>query len=108
MPELIKCSCGKKFPFNPRKHQNKKTLCCPFCGVEHPNPKFDSTWVPNPEWRSGETGSKPFTITDMRRAIQKGVKGIRQRQLIRNTEMDAPSVEMEETISSTEKPDPPN
>ena len=49
--KLIKCDCGKSFPFNPQKHKSDSKIYCPRCRREHVNPeKAWMFWRPNLSW----------------------------------------------------------
>lgn len=70
---LIKCPCGKRFPLNPKKHENDKVVFCPFCRMPHTNSLFNKQWKPNEEYwkeRKARGLGRPFTIGDMRRILQ--------------------------------------
>jgi len=41
--EIINCTCGKSYPFNPEKHTRHPTIYCPFCKVPTPNPEYKPT-----------------------------------------------------------------
>ena len=37
--QLIRCTCGKRFPFNPDKYRYDKFIYCPFCQTPIRNPQ---------------------------------------------------------------------
>lgn len=48
---IVRCGCGKRFPFNPKKHTNDSVIYCPWCHREHVNPeKAWMFWRPNLKW----------------------------------------------------------
>ena len=48
MNQLINCSCGKGFPFNPFKHRYHPYIYCPHCHMPHKNPSKARWRMPKP------------------------------------------------------------
>jgi hypothetical protein len=49
---LLKCPCGKHFPFNPSKHEQDEFIYSPCCKLEVKNPEFKPGTLAqfNPRW----------------------------------------------------------
>ena len=71
--EVVKCpKCKKGVTVNYEKHPNRKTIICPFCGLEMKQSVIDKTWIPNEEWHKGKHKSTPFTVEKAREALKRG------------------------------------
>lgn len=53
MTKIVKCGCGRRFPFNPEKHRHHKFIYCPRCKapIKNPSkphfemPSFNLSWI---------------------------------------------------------------
>lgn len=54
MSILVKCNCGRRFPFNREKHAKDNYIYCPTCHKCIENRAFSPVWKPKLSWILGK------------------------------------------------------